>query len=195
MINTLTQLDFNKTYSYADYLTWKFSERLEIWKGKINKLSPAPNTSHQRAASNLHGFLWSAFRKNPCQLFSAPFDVRILDQNKSTPDNEVFTVVQPDLCVLCDDSKIDKRGAFGAPDLVIEILSPGNSKKEMKFKFDLYQEAGVPEYWIVNPADRTVLRYVLRNGFFIGLHPLTDEDAIACESFSILDFDVCDIFD
>jgi Uma2 family endonuclease len=91
--------------------------------------------------------------------------------------------VQPDLCVICDETKIDERGGIGAPDLVIEILSPGNSNKEMKYKFDLYEEAGVLEYWIVNPADKTVFIYVLKENQFIGMHPLIEEDAIQSKLF------------
>lgn len=194
MITNIDQLDLEKNYSYADYLTWKFQERLEIIKGKIFKMSPAPNTFHQRIGSNLHGILWNKFQNHSCRLFSAPFDVRLLDKKKSTVDKDVFTVVQPDLCVICDENKLDERGAFGAPDLVIEILSPGNSIKEMKYKYDLYQEAGVLEYWIVNPMDRTILIYALENEIFIGKHPLTEEDAINSILFPQLDFQLEEIF-
>lgn len=194
MITDINQLDFDKTYSYADYLTWKFEERLEIFKGKIFRMSPAPNTSHQKIALNLALAFGNYFKNQPCNLFIAPFDVRLLDSKKSTENKSVFTVVQPDLCVICDDEKIDEQGAFGPPDLVIEILSPGNSKKEMKYKFDLYQEAGVLEYWIVNPADKTCLIYVLREGFFIGLHPLIEEDTIKSPLFPKLNFVFEEIF-
>jgi len=194
MITDINQLDFEKTYSYADYLTWKFQERLEIFKGKLFKMSPAPSTSHQKVASNLHGILWSKFKNHSCKLFSAPFDVRLLDKKKSTNDSEVFTVVQPDLCIICDENKLDQRGAFGAPDLVIEILSPGNSKKEMKYKYDLYEEAGVLEYWIVNPEDKTFLIYILKDNQFIGMHPLIEEDQIKSPLFPQLDFILEEIF-
>ncbi|WP_269241909.1 Uma2 family endonuclease [Flavobacterium limnophilum] len=194
MITDINQLDFDKTYSYADYLTWKFQERLEIFKGKLFRMSPAPSTSHQKVASNLHGILWNKFKNHSCKLFSAPFDVRLMDKKKSTNDSEVFTVVQPDLCVICDENKLDQRGAFGAPDLVIEILSPGNSKKEMKYKFDLYEEAGVLEYWIVNPEDKTFLIYVLKDDQFIGIHPLIEEDQIKSLLFPQLDFILEEIF-
>ncbi|MFC5979267.1 Uma2 family endonuclease [Flavobacterium cheongpyeongense] len=194
MVTDINQLDFNKTYSYADYLTWRFQERLEIFKGKISKMSPAPSTSHQKIAGNLHGILWNSFKNRPCNLFNAPFDVRLLNKKKSTNDNEIFTVVQPDICIICDENKLDKRGAFGAPDLVIEILSPGNSKKELKYKFDLYEEAGVLEYWIVNPEDKTFLIYVLRDNEFIGLHPLIEEDKIKSPLFPQLDFILEEVF-
>ena len=194
MITSIDQLDLNKTYSYADYLTWRIQEQLELIKGRIFKMSPAPSTSHQRIASNLHGIMWNFFKKQPCNLFNAPFDVRLLDRKKSTKDQDIFTVVQPDLCVICDENKLDERGAFGAPDLVIEILSPGNSKKEMKYKYDLYEEAGVLEYWIVNPADKTFLIFVLKDNQFVGMHPLIEEDTIKSPLFPELDFVLEEIF-
>jgi Uma2 family endonuclease len=194
MITDINELDFDKTYSYADYLTWRFQERLEIFKGRLFKMSPAPSTSHQKVSMKLTKFILQKFSNHPCNLFSAPFDVRLLDKKKSTNDSEIFTVVQPDLCIICDENKLDQRGAFGAPDLVIEILSPGNSKKELKYKFDLYEEAGVLEYWIVNPEDKTFLIYVLRDNQFIGLHPLIEEDQIKSPLFPQLDFILEEIF-
>ena len=194
MVTNFNDLDLHKKYSYADYLTWKFQERLEIFKGKIFKMSPAPNTFHQRVSMNLTGILWSKFSNHPCRLFSAPFDVRLLEKKKSTLDKDVFTVVQPDLCIICDEEKLDARGAFGAPDLVIEILSPGNSNKEMKYKFDLYEEAGVLEYWIVNPENKTLFIYTLQNNTFVGMHPLIEEDKITSPLFPHLDFILEEIF-
>lgn len=194
MITDINQLDLNKTYSYEDYLTWQFQEKLELIKGKIFKMSPAPSTTHQRISRKLTGVMISAFKNHSCELFVAPFDVRLLNKKKSTLDQEIYTVVQPDLCIICDDAKIDERGAIGAPDLVIEILSPGNSNKEMKYKFDLYEEAGVLEYWIVNPADKTVFIYVLKENQFIGMHPLIEEDAIQSKLFPELDFQLESIF-
>ena len=194
MITDINLLDFNKTYSYADYLTWMFQDRLELFKGKIFAMSPAPNKYHQIVSRELGGILWQSFKNHKCNLFSAPFDVRLLNKNKSTANKDVFTVVQPDLCVICDENKLDDKGAIGAPDLVIEILSPGNSKKEMKYKYDLYEEAGVLEYWIVNPADKTILIFALQNGLFVGQHPLIEEDKIRSLLFPDLDFDLDQIF-
>nr|WP_315202179.1 Uma2 family endonuclease [uncultured Flavobacterium sp.] len=194
MITDINQLDFDKTYSYADYLTWEFEERIELYKGKVFEIGASPGTLHQKKLGNLIGSIWDNFKNNSYNLFSAPFDVRLLDKKKSTKDSEIFTVVQPDLCVICDENKLDQRGAFGVPNLVIEILSPGNSKKELKYKFDLYEEAGVLEYWIVNPEDKTFLIYVLRDKQFIGLHPLIEEDQIKSPLFPQLDFVLEEIF-
>lgn len=194
MVTSFNQLDFNNTYSYADYLLWKFQERVELYKGKIFKMSPVLSTSHQRISGNLHGMLWNAFRKSSCNLFAAPFDVRLIDKLKSTIDSDIYTVVQPDLCVICDQSKIDTKGAVGAPDLIIEILSGGNSKKEMKHKYELYQESGVLEYWIVNPFDKTIYIFKLVDNQFIGLQPLTEDDIIKSTLFPQLNFCLSDIF-
>ncbi|WP_026977137.1 Uma2 family endonuclease [Flavobacterium tegetincola] len=194
MINDINQLDLNKTYSYADYLTWMFQERLELYKGKIFKMSPAPSLYHQKVAGNIHGILWTIFKNQSCNLFVGPFDVRLLDKKKSTSDNEIYTVVQPDLCVVCDENKLDSRGAIGAPDLMIEILSPGNSKKEMTHKYELYQEAGVLEYWLVNPTDKTILIYVLKDGIFVGQQPLIEESIIKSPLFPQLDFTISELF-
>ena len=194
MITDINSLDLDKTYTYADYLTWQFQEKLELIKGRVFKMSPAPSSNHQRISGKLHGRLFNFLEPHSCNLFAAPFDVRLLNKKKSTKDNDIYTVVQPDLCVICDENKIDERGAIGAPDLVIEILSPGNSNKEMKYKFDLYEEAGVLEYWIVNPADKTVFIYILKDNQFIGMHPLIEEDTIQSKLFPDLDFKLESIF-
>jgi Uma2 family endonuclease len=161
-ITELSQLDLNGTYSYADYLTWQFDEAIELIKGKIMLMSPAPNVKHQRISMRLSGSLYPFFKHQRCQLFAAPFDVRLYDRKKSIVANqEIFTVVQPDLCVICDRDKIDVQGCLGAPDWIVEILSPGNSKREMQVKFALYQESGVREYWLVYPYEQAVYQFVL----------------------------------
>lgn len=173
-ITDINQLDINGTYTYADYLLWKFQERVELFKGKIFKMSPAPNTRHQKVSFNLGGMFYNFFRNKKCKVYVAPFDVRL--PNK---DGEIKTVVQPDLCVICDINKIDDKGCVGAPDLVIEIISPGNSKKELNNKFALYEEAGVLEYWVVQPEYETVLIYILENGKYKGLSPVADGEVIS----------------
>ncbi len=163
-IDDINQLDLNGTYTYADYLTWRFDQSVELIKGKIFKMSPAPSSKHQRVSGKLYLDIGNFLRNNPCELYSAPFDVRLLDKNKSSIANkEVYTVVQPDLCVICDKSKIDEKGCIGSPDLIIEILSPGNSKKEMIFKYELYEESGVKEYWIVFPSELVLQQFVLND--------------------------------
>ncbi|MDD5125642.1 Uma2 family endonuclease, partial [Methylovulum sp.] len=110
-ITQLSQLDLNATYSYADYLTWRLEESVELIRGKIMLMTPAPNVKHQRIVTNLGGALFNYFHKKPCQLFYAPFDVSLYDSRKSRlADSEIFTVMQPDLCVVCDSEKLTTQG-------------------------------------------------------------------------------------
>ena len=170
-ITSLNQLDLvNGIYSYADYLVWKIKERVELLKGKILEMS-APSPIHQEISGNLQGALFVFLKNSKCKLYTAPFDVRFPQKGES----QVYTVVQPDLCVVCDFEKIDSKGCVGAPDLVVEILSPGNSKKEMKSKFALYQEEGVREYWVVDPERELGFVYVADNKKFKPTIPIADD--------------------
>lgn len=194
MITSLSQLDFNKQYTYSDYIKWQFQERVELLKGWIFPMT-APSPIHQEISSNLHGFLWTVLRKKTCKLYAAPFDVRLPLPKKKATVNKVNTVVQPDLCVVCDLTKIKKQSCIGAPDLVVEILSPGNSKREMRDKFELYEETGVLEYWVVSPNHRTVLIYVLKDGRFTSKgRPLTDEDILTSAVFQDLKINLAEVF-
>ncbi|HMO40190.1 MAG TPA: Uma2 family endonuclease [Saprospiraceae bacterium] len=164
MITDIEQLSIDKVYSYADYLTWRFEERVEIIKGKLIRISPAPNRRHQRISFQITSQLARHFENNPCEVYYAPFDVRLLDSKKShKADQEIYSVVQPDICVICDRSKLDDRGCLGAPDWIIEIISRGNSKKELDDKYRLYEANGVREYWIVHPNDQTIAAFELHN--------------------------------
>jgi len=158
----LSQLDLNGIYTYADYLSWQFDDAVELIKGKIMDMSPAPSSEHQSISWRLSGALFIFFKNKEGRAFAAPFDVRLVDRKKSIIANkDIYSVVQPDLCVICDKTKIDTKGCLGAPDWIIEILSQGNSKKEMQLKYQLYQESGVKEYWLVYPGERAVHQFVL----------------------------------
>ena len=142
-------------YTYDDYYDWLFTERVELIFGKVLPMA-APNRIHQTIAKNLYYVFTVFFRDKQCEFYPAPFDVRLpvgIKKGKYT------TVVQPDLSVFCDQEKLDHKGAKGAPDLVVEILSPGNSRRDMKDKFEVYELAGVREYWIFHPIDSFVLPY------------------------------------
>jgi len=192
IVTQFSDLDPEGYYTYADYLLWQFQERVELIKGRIFKMSPAPNMSHQRVSGNLSRELLNYFYKKSCQVFIAPFDVRLPVKDKKGRNS---TVVQPDLCIICDESKLDEQGCNGAPDWVIEILSPGNSRFEMREKFRIYEEAGVREYWIVNPAERIVLQYVLNeSGQYSGLAPATEEDQLRPHIFPDWVIDLKEVF-
>ena len=158
-ITQLSQLDPAAHYTYADYLKWDFPERVELYKGVVQQLLPAPSRQHQEISGNLTARIIDFFRNHACKWYAAPFDVRLPVKPKNGGGTD--TVVQPDLCVVCDSDKLDRRGCHGAPDLVVEILSPGNSKREMRDKFALYEEAGVPEYWVVDPTHRNIQQFTL----------------------------------
>lgn len=158
-ITSLNQLDPNGTYSYADYLTWQFTELVELLRGKIMRRMSAPTDQHQVVVGDLYFNLRTHLRQQPCHVRLAPYDVR-LPQRGTTADQAISTVVQPDVCVICDPAKIEHRGCLGAPDLVIEVTSPGTATRDWKDKFDLYEESGVGEYWIVSPTDQLIAAFV-----------------------------------
>jgi Uma2 family endonuclease len=195
-ITDINELDLNGTYTYADYLTWRFEQSVELIKGKIFKMSPAPSVKHQKIATQLQGLLFIFLRRSDCVLFSAPFDVRLLDKKKSGKANaDVYTVVQPDICVICDRNKLDEKGCVGAPDLIIEILSPGNSKKEMKTKYALYEEAGVREYWIVFPSEYVLQQFILNEeGVYQLKNSFTEDEVFNAHIFPDLQIDLAEVF-
>jgi len=193
-ITSLSQLDPAGVYSYADYLLWQFQERVELLKGRLFPMA-APNTRHQRYSQRISLSIGNQLVGKPCELFIAPFDVRLPDRLKKPKfDGDIYTVVQPDLCVICDPAKLDDRGCLGAPDLVVEILSPGNTQKETDNKFRLYEEAGVREYWIVEPDDKFVLVYVCREGEFVGLRPRTETVPLTSTVLPGLTIDLATVF-
>ena len=123
-----------------DYLLWQFKERVELIKGKIFKMSPASSRKYQGIPMSITLILAKFLKDQDYKMYATPFDVRLINYKASTNDNQIISVVQPDLCVVCDLRKLDNKGCLDAPDLIIEILSPGNYSKEMDIKFDLYQE-------------------------------------------------------
>lgn len=159
VISKVSEIDMSSTYSYANYLKWQFDERLELIKGKVFEMSPAPSVSHQRVLLRLAIIFEKVLKYKSCETFIAPFDVRFPDQSKA--DQEIYTVVQPDICIVCDSGKLDEKGCLGAPDLIVEILSPGNNRKELLVKYELYQEFGVKEYLIVDPKRKVFTKYML----------------------------------
>ena len=163
-MDTVLNLDLSKRYTYADYLTWWDDKRRELIDGFIKIMSPAASFPHADISSNIHYTLKAHIKKNrgECKVLTAPFDVR-LPVNGKTLNNEIFTVVQPDICVVCDKSKLDRRGCLGAPDMIVEILSPSSLKRDMTEKFPLYERAGVREYWVVNPDAPSVNVFLLQN--------------------------------
>ena len=170
-------LDLTKRYTYADYLTWLDDVRRELFDGFIRMMSPSPSRKHQKISAKMMKIWGNYLEHKQCEVYHAPSDVR-LPNNKGKDDKIIYTVVQPDIYVVCDLSKLDDRGCLGAPDFIIEIVSPKNPQRDIKEKFEIYQQHGVREYWIVNPNEEYVSVFVLdENGKFqlAGMHAGDDK--------------------
>ena len=191
IVTKFSDLDLKKVYTYADYLTWQFDERVELIKGFIRKMSPAPNRKHQHLVGSLYLLLHKSNNFKNCKIYLSPFDVRLPIPSKKKDT----TVVQPDSCIICDESKLDDHGCNGAPDLIVEILSPFNTKHDLDTKFRLYEEAGVKEYWIVQPTDQNILVYYLVDNKYYGSKPFVTEEFIESKVFPDLKINVSDVFE
>ncbi|MCP4151448.1 MAG: Uma2 family endonuclease [bacterium] len=141
-------------FTYGDYLNWDDKERWEIIDGHPYNMTPAPSTNHQLVSTALVGQLSRHLENNSCRIIAAPFDVRLPMFNQK--EEEITNVVQPDISIICDPSKLDRKGSLGPPDLIMEIISPSSTAKDKKEKFALYELAGVKEYWLVYPDNKIV---------------------------------------
>ncbi|MHA7129829.1 Uma2 family endonuclease [Algoriphagus namhaensis] len=181
-------------YSYADYLTWEIDEMVELIKGKVfRRAAAAPRRKHQQITLRLGAALLHHLENKPCEAFIAPFDVRLPVQSKRNED--IFTVVQPDVCVVCDRSKLDEAGCLGAPDLIVEVLSPGNNKKELQYKYEVYEESGVQEYWIIFPSEETVMVNTLVKGKYVPSRLFTRGDMVKSHCVESFELDLEDFFE
>jgi Uma2 family endonuclease len=149
----------DRTYRYGDYKGWPEDERWELIDGVAYDMSPAPSTAHQAIVVKLIQSIGPVPEKQGCRIFAAPFDVLLPDASGQS-DDEVVNVVQPDIVVICDLSKLKVHGCVGAPDWVIEILSAYTSRRDLAEKFTLYERHGVREYWIIDPGNRFVHVYL-----------------------------------
>ena len=193
----LSDLNLDEKYTYADYVKWTFDEADELIKGNVFKME-VPLTNHQGLSGNLVVLIKNYLKEKPDKVYAAPFDVRLpkpLSQRKS--DKDIETVVQPDICVVCDLSKIDRRGCIGAPDLIVEILSKGTASKDVKVKFEVYEESGVKEYWIVSLSERfvNVFRLNEQGKYVPDNRPYVSSDNIRVGIFSDFSILVDDIFE
>lgn len=158
-MSTPFQKDSSSLYSYADYLTWSGEERWELIEGRASMMTPAPSRRHQEILVELTRQISEILIDKPCKVYIAPFDVRLTEQGES--DEEVKTVVQPDLLIVCDKAKLDEKGCLGAPDFIIEIVSPSTASLDYIKKLSLYEKYQVKEYWILQPVDQVVMVYEL----------------------------------
>ena len=151
-----------KHYTYADYLQWPDDTRYELIDGEAFRMAPTPLIEHQEIAGEVYCQLANQLDGQPCRPYIAPVDVRL--PRKDEADAAIDTVVQPDVLVVCDPGKVDRRGVRGAPDWLLEVLSPSTAAHDQIAKRRTYERAGVREYWLVHPGDRTLTVYVLENG-------------------------------
>tara|TARA_R110002072_G_scaffold303043_2_gene492011 strand:+ start:190281 stop:190838 length:558 start_codon:yes stop_codon:yes gene_type:complete len=181
-------------YSYADYLTWEIDEMVELIKGKVfRSATAAPRRKHQEIAGLLYSRFLVFLEGKNCKVFIAPFEVRL--PNKSRKNEDIFTVVQPDVCVVCDRTKLDDAGCIGAPDLIVEVLSPGNNKKELRNKYEVYEESGVKEYWVIQPGQETLLIYTLTDGKYVPSRLFTHGDIVKSECIAGFEVDLEEFFE
>lgn len=167
------------SFTYGDYRHWPDEERWELIDGEAYDMSPAPTRAHQQVVVELITQIHAALRHRPCQAYAAPFDVRLPKADEA--DDGVDTVVQPDIAVICDLTKLDVAGCRGAPDWIIEVLSPRTAARDHAKKRDLYERQGVREYWLLHPTDRILTIYRLENGLYSrpDVQPLSGETAVA----------------
>ncbi|WWU64687.1 Uma2 family endonuclease [Clostridium baratii] len=179
----------NTTYNYNDYLTYKENDRIEIIGGKIYNMAPAPSRIHQQLISDISYELQHYIKHNngSCKVYVAPFDVILINDGEEA--NNSKNIVQPDISVICDKSKLTDKGCTGSPDMIVEVVSPYNPSNDFVRKLNLYQEYNVKEYWIINPMDRSILVYLLSdNGYNAPLH-YTFSNKIKVNIFGSLEID------
>ena len=152
-------------YTFADILTWEENERVEIIEGETVMMAP-PSVGHQRVSREILRQLANYLEGKKCEVFAAPVGVRLFEENGDSPE-DVDTMVEPDISVICDKSKLDQYGCKGAPDMVVESLSPSTRRHDRLVKLGLYQRAGVREYWIVDPDNRSVQVLTLTDGLLL----------------------------
>lgn len=179
-------------YTAADYLTWKFEGLVELVRGKIFKMSPAPAKKHQRILRLLVAAIDRKLQR-PCELWLSPFDVYFCKPGEDYHLAE--NIFQPDLCIVCDPGKVKEMGIIGAPDFVLEILSPCTRQKDLTLKLEVYEEYGVPEYWIVSVDEKIVIINRLdENGHYQALPAKTEGAIVSPLNFPEVKVDLDEVF-
>lgn len=184
--------EYSKQYTYADYMKFEYDHMVELIKGKIFKMSPAPKLYHQQISMSLSAAIFQHFVSKNCQVLSAPTDVILPIRNQKK--NKATTVVQPDILIVCDPSKLVSEGCLGAPDFIVEILSDSTAKKDMNDKYQVYEESGVREYWIVMPKEQLVEVFHLENGKYNRVKTYTSDEMISPVIFPDLKINLDEVF-
>lgn len=163
-------------FTFADYCTWSENKRIELLEGEPVIMAP-PSRIHQEISMELSRQLSNYLEGKQCKVYAAPFSVRLFATADDTPES-VQTVFEPDITVICDQNKMDHYGCKGAPEMIIEILSPITARHDRLVKFGQYQKAGVLEYWIVSPEEESVQVFLLNNGQLL-LHEVYGKTEVA----------------
>ena len=180
-------------YTFADILAGEESERIELIDGVPYMMAP-PTTEHQRIAGEIFGQLYNFLKGKKCQVFPAPFGVRLFSEKEDRPEDETG-LLEPDITVVCDRDKLDKYGCKGAPDFIVEILSPSTQRRDRLEKYSLYQRAGVREYWIVDPDRKMVLAVVLEGGQYHSPEIYTAQDKAPVSVLDGCEIDLATVFE
>ena len=185
-------ISYDKIYTYSDYLNFDFDYMVELIRGKIYKMTPAPSVRHQNISNNLSFQFNMALRESVCKLLSAPTDIVLPIENRK--NGKEHTVVQPDLAIFCDLSILKEKAAFGPPTLVVEILSPHTRKKDIQLKYDIYEEAGIKEYWVIMPNEELLEQFVLEKNKYQRIQTYTREDAVTARAVEGLTVTLEEVF-
>lgn len=180
-------------YTFADVLTWSEDERIEIINGEAVMMAPPPSSEHQEISMELSAQLHAYLKGKRCKVYTAPFAVRLFEKDGDSPE-DVDTMVEPDISVVCSPEKIDKHGCNGAPDMIVEILSPSTQRHDRFTKFSLYQRAGVREYWIIDPSSRVAQSFVLEDGRYSVKEFGTAEDKMKVSVLEDCVIDLSEVF-
>ncbi len=184
--------DQNEKYTYKDYLSWPDEERCELIDG-VPYLLASPTWQHQVISRELLIQFGNYLQNKPCQVFAAPFDLRLPDAEEQ--DEDVTNVLQPDLLVVCEQSRLKGTGYYGTPTLIIEIVSPSSGKVDKLSKFNKYEKAGVREYWIIEPEEKIVSVFVRQDNKRYGRPEIyAEEDHIRVNVFPDLTIELKSVF-
>ncbi|TCP30589.1 Uma2 family endonuclease [Scopulibacillus darangshiensis] len=182
------------TFTYGDYRNWPAEERWELIDGVPYNMSSAPSRRHQKILMNISTEFSVYLKGKTCDVYQAPFDVRLPNSNET--DDEITTVVQPDLVVICDPKKLDDKGCIGSPDLVIEVISPSTMQKDLKEKFYLYERMKIQYYWLVYPEENIVTIFTLTDEGKYGRPDIyAGKDKIDIGLFQDFTIDLADVFE
>lgn len=179
-------------YTYGDYLKWPEDERWELIEGEAYNMTPAPSKTHQKLLGRLFSQIDRFLEGKRCEVYMAPLDVRLPEKRER--DEDVETVVQPDILVVCDPGKLDEKGCRGAPDFVIEIVSPATARKDLGRKKALYEKHGVKEYWVVHPTNIVTIWLLGEGGKYAEAHTVEATGRAAVATLPGLEIDLEAVF-